>query len=39
VSDLAIAAAALRVRAIVISPDAHFREVPGLEVYATLDEA
>jgi len=39
VSDLAIAAAALRVRAILISPDAHFREVPGLVVYATLDEA
>jgi hypothetical protein len=29
----------MRVRAIVISPDAHFRGVPGLEVYATLDEA
>jgi hypothetical protein len=39
VSDLAIAVAAMRVRAIVISPDAHFLEVPGLEVYATLDEA
>lgn len=39
VSDLAIAVAALRVRAVVISPDAHFRDVPGLEVYATLDEA
>jgi len=38
VSDLAIAVAALRVRAVVISPDAHFREVPGLEVYGTLEE-
>lgn len=39
VSDLAIAAAAMRVRAIVISPDAHFREVPGLEVVSTLEDA
>jgi predicted nucleic acid-binding protein len=39
VSDLAIAVAALRLRAIVISPDAHFRDVPGLEVYGTLDKA
>jgi hypothetical protein len=38
VSDLAIAVAALRLRAIVISPDAHFLAVPGLKVFATLDE-
>ena len=39
VSDLAIAAAALRIRAILISPDAHFRDVPGLKVFSTLEEA
>jgi predicted nucleic acid-binding protein len=37
-ADLAIAVAALRVRAVVISSDAHFRDVPGLEVCGTLDE-
>lgn len=32
VTDLAIAACALRVGAGVISPDAHFRDIPGLDV-------
>jgi predicted nucleic acid-binding protein len=32
VTDLAIAACALRVGAAVVSPDRHFRDIPGLEV-------
>jgi predicted nucleic acid-binding protein len=38
VTDLVIAVAALRVGAIVISPDRHFRDVPGLMVYESLDD-
>ena len=36
VSDLAIATAALMVNAVLISPDAHFRDVPGLKVIKAL---
>jgi predicted nucleic acid-binding protein len=36
VTDLAIAAAALRVRATVISPDAHFKDIPGLKLIPKL---
>jgi predicted nucleic acid-binding protein len=36
VTDLAIAAAALRVRATLISPDAHFKDIPGLRLAASL---
>jgi len=38
VTDLAIALSALRVRAVLVSTDALFREVPGLEVVSTLEE-
>jgi predicted nucleic acid-binding protein len=36
VSDLAIATAALMVNAVVVSPDAHFRDVPGLKLASEL---
>jgi len=36
VTDLVIAAAALRIRATLISPDAHFDDIPGLLVAAAL---
>lgn len=36
VTDLAIAAAALRVRATLISPDAHFADIPHLPLTRTL---
>jgi predicted nucleic acid-binding protein len=38
VTDLAIAAAALRVGAAVVSGDAHFRDVPGLKVVPGLGD-
>jgi predicted nucleic acid-binding protein len=37
VTDLAIAAAALRVRATLISPDAHFEDIPGLNLRKSLN--
>lgn len=37
VTDLAIAAAALRVRATLISPDAHFEDIPGLKLSKSLN--
>lgn len=37
VTDLAIAACTLRVRARLISPDKHFRDIPGLDLTETLD--
>jgi predicted nucleic acid-binding protein len=36
VTDLAIAAAALRVRATLISPDAHFQDIPNLSLAKAL---
>jgi predicted nucleic acid-binding protein len=36
VSDLAIATAALMVNAVMVSPDAHFRDVPGLKLIKSL---
>lgn len=36
VSDLAIANAALRVNAVLVSPDAHFDDVPNLKVIKAL---
>lgn len=36
VTDLAIAAAALRIRATLISPDAHFKDIPNLSVTKSL---
>ena len=38
VTDLAIAAATLRIRATLVSPDAHFRDVPGLRVVPTTED-
>lgn len=38
VTDLAIAAAALRIRATLVSPDAHFRDVPGLKVVPSPED-
>jgi predicted nucleic acid-binding protein len=38
VADLAIAACAIRVNATLISPDAHFRDVPGLSLEPKLPE-
>ena len=37
VTDLAIAVCALRVRARLVSPDQHFRDIPGLDLIETLD--
>ena len=36
VSDLAVATAVLMANAVVVSPDAHFRDVPGLKVVKLL---
>ncbi len=36
VTDLAIAACALRVNATLVSPDAHFKGIPGLRLVPTL---
>jgi predicted nucleic acid-binding protein len=36
VPDLAIASCALRARAVVVSTDPHFRQVPNLSVFASL---
>ena len=36
VTDLAIAACAMRIRATLISPDAHFEDIPGLLLKADL---
>ena len=36
VTDLAIAACALRAKARLVSPDRHFRDIPGLSVLADL---
>jgi predicted nucleic acid-binding protein len=36
VTDLAIAACALRIRATLISPDAHFEDIPGLSLKTEL---
>ncbi len=38
VTDLAIAACALRVRAAVISPDRHFMDIPGLTVHSDIPD-
>lgn len=38
VTDLAIAACALRIGARLISPDAHFADIPGLEVLPAIPE-
>lgn len=38
VTDLTIAAAALRIRATIVSPDAHFQDMPGLEVIPTVGD-
>ncbi|MDD5199551.1 MAG: hypothetical protein PHC88_07070 [Terrimicrobiaceae bacterium] len=38
VTDLAIAACALRVGALLVSPDAHFEVVPGLTLQAEIPE-
>jgi len=35
-TDLAIAAAALRIQATLVSPDAHFMDIPGLKLLRTL---
>lgn len=36
VTDLAIAAAAMRVRATLVSPDAHFKDIPHLRLVKSL---
>jgi predicted nucleic acid-binding protein len=36
VSNLAIARAALTVKAVVVSPDGHFRDIPGLKVVESI---
>jgi len=36
VTDLAIAACALRIGATLVSPDAHFADIPGLKVLAEI---
>jgi predicted nucleic acid-binding protein len=38
VTDLAIAACATRVNATVVSPDAHFQDIPGLRILPDLPE-
>ena len=38
VTDLAIAAAALRIHATLISPDAHFDDIPGLKLAPKLPQ-
>jgi predicted nucleic acid-binding protein len=38
VTDLIIAASCLRVRATLISPDVHFRDIPGLTVVPAIPE-
>jgi predicted nucleic acid-binding protein len=38
VTDLVIAVSALRVGARLVSPDAHFEDVPGLEIIAEIPE-
>lgn len=35
-TDLAIAAAALRIHATLVSPDAHFKDIPGLKLLRAL---